>query len=150
MKSMMTTALIALTSFLLGTASVHASTPSINLSIGGEVSPGVYGQIEIGNATRPPLLYAQPVIISRPGPAVVLRPVYLHVPPGHAKNWSKHCGKYNACGQSVYFVKSAEYESGYGQRGDSDRNGHGHGHGQGDHWEGHKSEHKGNGKGHKD
>jgi len=24
-------------------------------------------------------------------------PVYLHVPPGHAKNWRKHCREYNAC-----------------------------------------------------
>ena len=56
--------------------------------------------------------YAQPVIIARP-PGPPPGPVYLHVPPGHAKNWSKHCQRYNACGRPVYFVKSEEYEPGY-------------------------------------
>ena len=27
------------------------------------------------------------------------------MPPGQAKKWSKHCGRYNACGRPVYFVK---------------------------------------------
>ena len=52
------------------------------------------------------------VIVKQPRPVAVV-PVYMHVPPGHAKNWSKHCHKYNACAQPVYFVKSAEYEPGY-------------------------------------
>jgi hypothetical protein len=37
----------------------------------------------------------------------------MHVPPGHARNWAKHCGKYGACNRPVYFVMSAEYEPGY-------------------------------------
>ena len=41
---------------------------------------------------------------------VPVQPIYLHVPPGHAKNWRKHCHKYNACGQPVYFVVSDEYK----------------------------------------
>jgi hypothetical protein len=63
-----------------------------------------------------------------------VEPIYLHVPPGHAKNWRKHCHEYHACGRPVYFVKSAEYEPGYqaehhghGHH-DDDRNDHGHGH----------------------
>ena len=32
-------------------------------------------------------------------------PLYLHVPPGHAKKWSQHCARYNACNRPVYFVK---------------------------------------------
>jgi hypothetical protein len=31
--------------------------------------------------------------------------VYLYVPPGHQKNWAKHCARYAACGQPVYFVQ---------------------------------------------
>jgi len=94
---------------LAGTAA-HAA--NVSLSVGGEVAPGVYGRVDIGNAP-PPLVYPQPVIITRPAVPVAAAPVYMHVPPGHAKKWSKHCHKYNACGQPVYFVKSAEYESGH-------------------------------------
>lgn len=82
----------------------QAATPYANASIEGALSPGVYGRIEIGTAPPPPLIYAQPVIIYR-NPVVVQQPLYLHVPPGHAKKWSKHCAKYNACGQPVYFVR---------------------------------------------
>ena len=52
------------------------------------------------------VIYTQPVIIQRP--AVVVqqpRPIYLKVPPGHERNWTKHCHQYDACGMPVYFVK---------------------------------------------
>lgn len=65
----------------------------------------VYGRINIGNAPPPPLIYAEPVIIHRPAVVVPRAPIYLYVPPGHAKNWGKHCGRYNACNQPVYFVQ---------------------------------------------
>ena len=41
--------------------------------------------------------YAQPVAIER-GP-LERPPIYLHVPPGHAKHWRKYCRQYNACGE---------------------------------------------------
>jgi hypothetical protein len=41
------------------------------------------------------------------------QPIYLHVPPGHAKNWRKHCREYNACGERVYFVQNDWYEREY-------------------------------------
>ncbi len=97
---------------LCAAAAVHAG-PSINVSVAGEVSPGVYGRVDIGNAPPPRVLYPQPVVIVQQPRRVHAQPVYLHVPPGHAKNWSKHCRKYDACGTPVYFVKSAEYEPGY-------------------------------------
>ena len=76
--------------------------------------PGVYGRIDIGRVpVAPVLVYPQPVVIV-PGPVtVVQRPIYLHVPPGQAKNWRKHCGAYNACGQPVYFVQEGWYQSHY-------------------------------------
>jgi len=74
----------------------------------GEIAPGVYGRVDLGGSPPPPVLYAEPVVIRR-SPAAV-QPIYLHVPPGHAKHWSKHCQQYNACGVPVYFVKSDEYE----------------------------------------
>ncbi len=69
-----------------------AATPYASATVEGAMAPGVYGRIEIGNAPPPPLIYAQPVIIRRPAVLVQQQPVYMHVPPGHAKNWSKHCG----------------------------------------------------------
>jgi len=99
-----------------------AALAQYNVVIEGEVRPGVYGRVRIGDAP-PPVVYARPVTIVRPrvvetrviqnAPARVVetaQPVYLHVPPGHAKDWKKHCRKYDACAQPVYFVRSAEYE----------------------------------------
>lgn len=91
-------------------ASLPAAASDVNMTVivEGQVAPGVYGRVNIGNAPPPPVVYAQPVIIERrPAPPP---PIYVHVPPGHAKNWAKHCKHYNACGVPVYFVKSAEYE----------------------------------------
>ena len=89
----------------------HALAQDVRVTISGEVAPGVYGRVDIGSGPRPPLVYAQPVVVVRQARAPA--PVYLHVPPGHARNWSKHCKKYDACNRPVYFVKSAEYEPGY-------------------------------------
>jgi len=103
---------IALATLLLAPAA-HASDIGATVTISGEIVPGVYGRVVLGNAPPPPVLYAKPVVIVQPPRPVAVEPVYLHVPPGHAKHWSKHCQKYNACGQPVLFVKSAEYEPGY-------------------------------------
>ena len=68
--------------------------------------PGVYGRIDIGNFPQPAVIYNQPILIA-PQPMVVRpQPVYLYVPPGHQKNWAKHCGRYGACAQPVYLVQS--------------------------------------------
>ena len=89
-----------------------AADVDVRVILSGEIAPGVYGRVDFGTAPPPPVLYANPVIIApMPGPPV--GPVYLHVPPGHAKNWSKHCQRYGACNRPVYFVKSEEYEPGY-------------------------------------
>ena len=101
----------AVASLLLGVSSAEAQYA--NVIISGEVSPGVYGRVEIGNRPPPPLVYPQPVIIVREHRPAPVQPLYLHVPPGHAKKWSKHCHKYNACNRPVYFVKSREYDPGY-------------------------------------
>lgn len=94
--------------------------------------PGVYGRIELGNQPPPPVLYPQPVVIVRPAVVVQEPPLYLYVPPGHAKNWRKHCGRYNACGRQVYFVQETWVRERYDEQ-------HGHGNGKG----------KGKGKGNK-
>lgn len=88
-----------------------AADVDVRVIVSGEIKPGVYGRVDIGGGPPPPVVYVKPVVIAPPPKAVEVRqPIYLHVPPGHAKHWSKHCHKYNACGSPVYFVKSEEYE----------------------------------------
>lgn len=95
----------------LALAAVFATTTAAaQTSVGVSVSvnqPGVYGRIDIGNMPPPPVIYAEPVIYAPPRVHVVQQPVYLYVPPGHQKKWGKHCKRYNACGQPVYFVKES-------------------------------------------
>jgi hypothetical protein len=122
---MRTTLFQAIKSFcalaLLAVSAAPVLAQDVQVSVGGEIKPGVYGRVEIGNRPPPPIVYPQPVIIA-PAPVVVgapvvaVAPVYMHVPPGHAKKWSKHCYKYNACGQPVYFVKSGEYDKKRGKK----------------------------------
>ena len=126
MKTLHATAFVSL---LLASMAAHAGTPSVSVTVSGEVAPGVYGEVQVGNAPPPPVVYAQPVIIA---PSAHHdhdegRPMYLHVPPGHAKNWARHCREYNACNRQVYFVKSAEYEPGYNARKDRMRRDEGRG-----------------------
>jgi hypothetical protein len=95
----------------MSVAMAPALAQDVRVTISGEVAPGVYGRVDIGSGPRPRLVYPQPVVVVRQARAPA--PVYLHVPPGHARNWSRHCKKYDACSRPVYFVKSAEYEPGY-------------------------------------
>ena len=101
------------TILFLGSLSAQAGQPIINLSVGGEIAPGVYGQVQFGNAPPPAVVYEQPQIVNQQPAGVVVKPIYLHVPPEHAKNWAKHCREYKACNRPVYFVKSREYASDY-------------------------------------
>jgi len=94
-----------------GTGAGHAGGLDVRVILSGQVVPGVYGQVNIGNEPPPPVVYAQPMVIEpqyAPPP-----PIYLHVPPGHARNWRKHCHEYNACDRPVYFVRSQEYDPDY-------------------------------------
>jgi hypothetical protein len=95
----------------VGIGTCRAGDLSVNVILSGQVAPGVYGQVQLGNDRPPPLVYTQPMlIVAQPQPPP---PVYLHVPPGHARNWRKHCREYNACNRPVYFIRSAEYEPGF-------------------------------------
>ena len=84
-----------------------AADVAVSVSIG---DPGFYGRIDIGGYPQPQVIYRQPIIIER---EVERPPIYMRVPPGHAKNWRKHCGKYNACGERVYFVRDNWYSREY-------------------------------------
>jgi hypothetical protein len=143
---------LLLSATLLALSAVAAAQDvGVSIDIG---QPGFYGRIDIGN-TRPPVIYREPVIVQRPA-RYVEAPLYLRVPPGHAKHWSKHCRAYRACGRNVYFVKDSWYLNDYAPRYRArhdhggprhevrhdrhDDRGHGNGHGNG---KGH-----GNGNGH--
>lgn len=132
--------LLAIALTLAAVAPAFAQT-SVGVSIGIN-QPGVYGRIDIGNFPQPQLVYAQPVLIAPPVQYVQQPPIYLYVPPGHQKNWKQYCGRYNACGQPVYFVKEqwvreryAESHQDEGKHGDRDgdrKHDKGRGHGKKD------------------
>ena len=94
----------------------HGGGLNLNVILSGQVAPGVYGQVQLGSGPPPPLVYAAPVQIEPVPDVAPLEPIYLHVPPGHARDWSHFCGRYNACGRPVYFVRSEEYEPNYHPR----------------------------------
>ena len=145
---------------LLAAGAAQATDVGVSVQIS---QPGVYGRIDIGRLPVPQLVLPSPVIIAPPVPPRVVvgvqappprpqpQPVYMWVPPGHQKDWRKHCGRYNACGVPVYFVQDRWYNEhvhpskgkGHGKgrghdrddddrgRGDGRGEGHGKGHGKG-------------------
>ena len=97
----------------------HAGDLGVGVTIRGEIVPGVYGRVNLGAGGPPPVVYARPVTIE---PASVeVAPLYLHVPPEHARDWRHHCHEYHACNQPVYFVRSREYDPDYRRRPQSER-----------------------------
>lgn len=95
-------------------AAAAISVPAFAADIGISVTigePGFYGRVDIGGYPPPEVIYPEPIIIERV--PVYRPPIYLRVPPGHAKHWRKHCHEYNACGERVYFVRDEWYEREY-------------------------------------
>lgn len=133
---------------LLAACALALAAPAFAADVGVSISvsqPGVYGRVDIGRFPQPQVVVTQPVIVQRPvvvqQPQVMVvqpEPVYMWVPPGHRKNWRKHCEQYNACGVPVYFVRDDWYDKnvrrGPGRdRDDDDDHDHdrGRGHGRG-------------------
>jgi hypothetical protein len=139
--------LAAAAAIVVLTSTAQAADVGVSIGIS---QPGVYGRIDIGRFPQPAVIVPQPVIIAPPRvvvapPRVVVappQPVYMWVPPGHQKNWRKHCHRYSACGVPVYFVREEWYEqhvryggdsrrgSGYDDRGHGKGKGRGHGKGR--------------------
>jgi len=102
------------------------TTPALAADVGVSVSigqPGFYGRLDIGGYPQPRVLYRQPRVIERSYEE--REPIYLRVPPGHARNWGKHCREYNACGERVYFVQDNWYNREYAPRYREQHRGHG-------------------------
>ena len=117
-----------------------AADVGVSVSIG---QPGFYGRIDIGGYPQPQVIYSQPRVISRGYED--REPVYMRVPPGHAKNWRKYCGRYNACSERVYFVQNNWYKQEYAPRYQMQHQGQ-----RNDHHENRGNGHrKNNGNGHK-
>lgn len=127
---------LVLTAATLAATLPAAAGTSVDVGVGITIrEPGVYGRIEIGTRPPPPLLYPQPVIFARPAVVVAQPPMYLYVPPGHAKNWGKHCHRYQACARPVYFVQENwvhdEYQRAHPGKGPPKHAKGGHGKGKG-------------------
>ncbi len=111
----MNTFKMAVGAIAFGAAAAMAAAPamaqtSVNISIG---QPGFYGPLNVVDYGPPALYYPQPVVVQR---GFVGAPIYLRVPEGHRKHWSKHCYRYNACGRQVFFVQDSWYNNVYAPR----------------------------------
>ena len=83
--------LLAIVITLVAATAAQAADVGVSVSIG---QPGFYGSFAIGGFPAPAAIYPYPtvvrpapVVVYRPAPVVYARPVYAHVPPGHAKHW---------------------------------------------------------------
>jgi hypothetical protein len=105
----------------------------VSINVG---QPGFYGQLDPNGYPQPRVIYRQPKAIGRV--PINQPPVYMRVPPNQAKNWRKHCRKYNACDERVLFVQdnwykreyAPRYQEQHGDRREYGNNGNG-GHGRG-------------------
>lgn len=130
MKKILLIALMATAS----ATSVFAQDVGVSISVG---QPGFYGRIDIGDYPRPNVIYREPRVIERGYDD--RQPIYMRVPPGHAKHWDKHCRDYHACGERVYFVQDdwythqyvPRYQERHGNKHDDHRDGDDHGNGKG-------------------
>ena len=116
------------------------NTPALAADVGVSVSigqPGFYGRLDIGDYPQPQVIYRQPMMIERV--PMDRPPIYLRVPPGHAKHWSKHCREYNACGERVFFVQDNWYNREYAPRYQEQHRDRGNGR-----RDEHKDDHRGN------
>lgn len=129
---------------LVGSGMAHAQT-YMNVTVGGQFVPGVYGQVTFGNSAPPPVINVQPVLVGQP---VYGAPVmYLHVPDEHSRHWARYCAQYRACGYPVHFVRveqrnpwwdgrhegrhEGRYDGGRDGERDGGNNGHDRGRGNG-------------------
>ncbi|KDP87187.1 hypothetical protein CF70_002765 [Cupriavidus sp. SK-3] len=85
------------------------SAPALATDMG---DPGYYGRIDINGMSSPQTLHQQPIVV-QPHAGASQHPIYLNVPPDHAKNWPKYCDRYDACGEPAHFVDNRWYNERY-------------------------------------
>lgn len=124
---------------LFAAALAAATAPALGADVGVSISigePGFYGRLDIGGYPQPQVIYLQPVVVEQV--PVSRSPIYLRVPPGHAKHWNRHCREYNACGERVLFVRDDWYNHEYAPRYRAQRRDH-----RDDRGDGHRDDHRG-------
>jgi hypothetical protein len=99
----------------LGAALVAAAVPAlaqtnVHISVG---QPGFYGRLDLGDFGARPVVYTRQPVIVREVRHMRAEPIYLRVPPGHRRSWSRYCGRYDACGRPVMFVRDDWYTNTY-------------------------------------
>ena len=94
------TAILAVSGFIGSSAFAQSY---MNVTVGGQFSPGVFGQISIGSAPPPPVVNVQPVIVGRPVAGAPV--IYMHVPEEERRDWRHACKRYGACGRPVQFIR---------------------------------------------
>ncbi|MGB4812186.1 MAG: hypothetical protein WBP13_06855 [Methylophilaceae bacterium] len=95
-------------------ASAAFMTPAFADNVGVSVSigqPGFYGRIDIGGYPAPTVIYREPRVVQQV--YTTSEPIYLRVPPAQRRNWRRYCGRYDACGERVYFVQDNWYNREY-------------------------------------
>ena len=95
---------------LLAAGAARADHLAVSVTLG---QPGFYGQINLGDAAPPPVIYSQPTVVQVQPELVSAPPLYLHVPEGYERHWREHCGEYHACDRRVYFVRHDWYQNVY-------------------------------------
>jgi hypothetical protein len=114
---------------MLAAGAVASASAQVNVGVSiGINQPGVYGRINIGDLPQPALILPQPVIIAPAPRYVERRPIYLYVPTVHQRDWRRHCGRYAACGQPVYFVRDQWVRERYEHEHPGWKHGHHRGH----------------------
>ena len=104
--------ILILTGAVLLQLASQSHATNVNIILASDIRPGIYGRVDIGD-TRPRVVYSRPIVIHEVRQYRNQPPIYLNVPPGHARNWSQHCRYYDSCGRKVYFVRSREYDPDY-------------------------------------
>lgn len=101
--------LAGLVMLMPGVRAARAADLGFSITVG---QPGFFGLINVGGYPAPEVIYGRPILAEPdygyPGP-----PIYLHVPPGWARHWRRHCAEFRACHRPVYFVRDSWYNEVY-------------------------------------
>lgn len=110
MKRFLIAAVVAAVSVINANAALAADV-GVSINIG---HPSFYGQIDPSGYAQPQVIYREPRSIQQV--PTNQPPIYMRVPRSHAKNWRKHCHRYNACDERVLFVQDNWYKRDYAPR----------------------------------
>jgi hypothetical protein len=92
----------------------QAQARDVSISVQGQIQPGVYGQIQVGQPAvrvyqqpvyREPVYVYQDYAPQYAPQTVYVQTVLVQAPKKHRKHWKKYCHHYGACQQRVQFVE---------------------------------------------